>query len=200
MLVVGIWSLKASLVAVASFFVYVSWQGKRAYKLERPTTFLLQYAYIQIGVAIVSFAYGTGAFLAPDILGSFVGSLTIFGTIAPDMDLLTRITIVGCFLYVLFLTSLAAYAGAALMMGPKVTSHSNLIVGNVLLFFVSCFGIGLAGSWAGLFGAGWGILGVLPGLLSTVNAIIGFYGLLKKNRNAIVFYCYSTCFCMLLCV
>ena len=83
------------------------------------------------------------------------------------------------------------------MWGFEIASHSNLIIGNLLLFFVGIYGVGICSSWAGLFGFGYGVLAVVPVAFVIFNSIVGIVGLLKKKKNCIVFFKYSVGFWIL---
>ena len=102
--------------------------------------------------------------------------------------LLDRLVFVGITLLLLFAACTIGYVGAVCILGMTIASHTNFVVGNMILLIVGIFGLGFAFGWAGGFGIGNAILGFLPGLLVTANSIVGIYGLLKKRRRVLIVY------------
>jgi hypothetical protein len=195
LLVVGFWALKASVLAFSIALYFIVYKGVQGFREPHPGSNLMLYAYLQLALGVPSFIFSTASFAVPDILATYIGNINIPLLPGPLMD---RLLFVGIFLAVLCLACSVGYVGAVFMLGFTIASHSNLIIGNLILFFVGIMGVSLAGGWAGIFGVGNAFAGFLPGALVTINSVLGIVGLVKKYRKLLMRYSWSVGICMLL--
>eukprot|EP00944_MAST-04C_sp_MAST-4C-sp1_P001779 g1779.t1 len=182
---VGIWALRASVLVFAFVVFFIAYKGMCAFLEQHPGSNLMLYAYAQVALGIPSFIISIAAFTIPDIIATYVGGVNI--PLLPAL-LLDRLVFVGIILLLLFAACTIGYVGAVCILGMTIASHTNFVVGNMILLIVGIFGLGFAFGWAGGFGIGNAILGFLPGLLVTANSIVGIYGLLKKRRRVLIVY------------
>ncbi len=145
LLVIGLWSLRAFVIFFALAMFFIVYKGMLAFQEPHPGSNLMLYTYLQVALSVPSFIFAIAAFAVPDILATYVGAVNI--PLLPQ-PLLDRLVFVGCLLMVLFLVCSIGYIGAVCMLGFTIASHSNLVIGNLILFFrrntwhKSCRGMG----------------------------------------------------------
>ena len=186
--IVGIWALRASILLFALGMFFIAYKGMCAFLEPHPGPNLMLYAYAQVALGIPSFIISIAAFAIPDIIATYVGGVNI--PLLPAL-LLDKLVFSGIVLLLLFAACTIGYVGAVCILGMTIASHSNLVLGNMILLIVGICGIGFASGWAGAFGVGNAVVGFMPGLLVTANSIVGIYGLLKKRKRLLIGYAWG---------
>jgi hypothetical protein len=193
-LVLGFWSLRPSLLFWSAALHSLGAKGFDAKRIGVPGASLLVYAYSQVLVSLYALVFGCSCFWLPDILASYIGRLS--NDILP-FSLRGKMIVAGVYFVLLSIISGAGYIGSAIILGSKATSHTNLLVGNLLLLLTGMIGSGLGFSWIGRFGILYDLIAVLPGCFLTLNSILGMHGLLSRNKRTMMVFTTTAIACML---
>ena len=187
--VMGVWLLKASMIAIGIVLLVKATWGWKGARHGRPGISTISFTYGAKFLGIPVFVFGIACFTTPAIVEDYVGSM---GLPFLPQDPGSRAQVLGVAFIGTFIILLGAIMSGMIVLTMRVVIHANVILHNTFLFFASILAVALGVTYAAGLDVVVLVGAIFPGGLVLISVIVGFWAILHRSRKSLTIHLWFT--------